>query len=763
MLTWRRLAFALENLSEDQWKEFEVFVGAYMASEFEGFRRTGGTGDLGRDGALFETEYEGVIIQTSVAKDWRAKINATVTRLNEAGLRLSQLVYCTNQDVGPRADGLKRELRGIGIALDVRDGSYFVDRREESDGTRASAETLERLVVDPLLPATEGLTRNSGITEPDLRAGLLYLELQLHDSAGDRGLTKLSYDAIVLSTLSGTGPESRMTRAEIRDRILKSFPGHGRDRTEDLVSAALERLRKKKRITIDVKHDSFALHYSERVALVDKAAAISDERRAFRNDLQLLLLRTAEELEFAEGVAREEAVLDVLEAVFEDLLHQQGNEFAEAVRSHRAAAKRVEVFDIARRVVALRESALEPLIRKTPHVLTDYAELAAEVVTGALVAPSPAIQSYLRGLADAYTLLAFLQDTPDVQRAVSTLFSRGRLICDTYVLLPCLVESVLPREQRRYTNLLSVAREAGMTLEVTDGVLNEIERHLSGSLMCSRTPRGQWRSRVPLVLRMWREFKGSGAGLPDFIETVVGDRPLDDIAGFLESEVGVGRVNLTSARLALPEKDRWQFAEIWRELKAKQRPELDEQALDILLSHDTEMYLGVLGLRTREKSDVFGYEAWWLTGDSTAFWIGGDARRQGIEFRSNPTMHPNFLSNLLGIGPSRTQLGREAKRLLPVAISVRRQGWGLDELSDAADSIRSRYADKPEYYIRRKTRESMDKLKGSRTRDHEAEIGGDDNDVEILTPEGTGREGAPASRRAKKSRRSRPSLRSRPD
>ena len=171
-----------------------------MASEFKGFRRTGGSGDLGRDGALFETEYEGVIIQTSVAKDWRAKVKATVSRLKEAGVRVSQLVYCTIQDVGPRADGLRRELREVGIALDIRDGSYFVDRRDESDGTRAAAQTLERLVVDPLVPATEGLTRNSSITEPDLRAGLLYLELQLHDSEGDRGLTKLSHDAIVLST-----------------------------------------------------------------------------------------------------------------------------------------------------------------------------------------------------------------------------------------------------------------------------------------------------------------------------------------------------------------------------------------------------------------------------------------------------------------------------------------------------------------------------------------------------------------------------------
>ena len=134
MLTWRRLAFALENLSEDQWKEFEVFVGAYMASEFKGFRRTGGSGDLGRDGALFETEYEGVIIQTSVAKDWRAKVKATVSRLKEAGVRVSQLVYCTIQDVGPRADGLSESYGKSGLH-----STFVTDPTSSTDGTSRTA------------------------------------------------------------------------------------------------------------------------------------------------------------------------------------------------------------------------------------------------------------------------------------------------------------------------------------------------------------------------------------------------------------------------------------------------------------------------------------------------------------------------------------------------------------------------------------------------------------------------------------------------
>jgi hypothetical protein len=143
---------------------------------------------------------------------------------------------------------------------------------------------------------------------------------------------------------------------------------------------------------------------------------------------------------------------------------------------------------------------------------------------------------------------------------------------------------------------------------------------------------------------------------------------------------------------------------------------MDEMNVDIRVNHDVEMYLGVLAMRTSEKPDIYGNEAWLVTIDGTAFKLPELAAAEGIELPRSPAMHPNFLSNLLGIGPSRTTIEPSLKRLLPVAIDIHEHGWGIPALAEAATAVRQEHAGEPEYLIRRKLREAMDQLKASQRR-----------------------------------------------
>ena len=88
----------------------------------------------------------------------------------------------------------------------------------------------------------------------------------------------------------------------------------------------------------------------------------------------------------------------------------------------------------------------------------------------------PAVQGYLRRSTDIYTLLAFLRETPDVQQVVEKLFSHGSVWLDTSIVLPAMAETLLDEEQQRFSRLLHVARDAGLDLRITHGVVEEVEK-----------------------------------------------------------------------------------------------------------------------------------------------------------------------------------------------------------------------------------------------------------------------------------------------
>jgi hypothetical protein len=112
------------------------------------------SGDGGRDAILYQPQHdEAVVLQYSVATDWKAKIWRTISRLQEiAPGRTKLLIYITNQKVGAEADDLRnRLLQKRGIALDVRDRHWFLERQFTNPQRERAAEDLIERVVEPYL------------------------------------------------------------------------------------------------------------------------------------------------------------------------------------------------------------------------------------------------------------------------------------------------------------------------------------------------------------------------------------------------------------------------------------------------------------------------------------------------------------------------------------------------------------------------------------------------------------------------------------
>jgi hypothetical protein len=703
-----RLRFSLKNLNSSDWEAFEQLASAYLAQEFPELRTIAGVGDGGRD-AVFFGPVEGVVVQYSIQADWEQKIRRTLARLREQAIPCHFLIYASNQQIGARVDKIRAELLLQGIALDVRDITYFVDRVYVSDATKAAAESLGKRIVDPLLPANQ-LARNSPVTDAEMRAGLVYLELHLRDSRQSRDLTKISYESLALGALIDSTPEEMRSRADVVTAVQRQIPGQHADQVETFTGQALKSLQEERMVIVKGPPEDrfYALHHRERSRQTNRAIEIIVEREAVREELQQLLQATAAALEVELGDAEQvlTSLADALDRMLQSVLEQEGHRFVDAVRTQSARFDRSDLLPIAERAVASSE-ALGDLGAGRDEMV----ELLLDGALQAFTSPPGMVRAYLRDLSDAYTLLAFMRETPDVQKAVAHFFSRGTLVLDASVLLPCFAETLVPTEGQRFTNLLRSAKEAGMNLRATAGVANEIDTHLRRALFCFRTPPSEWEGEVPFALEHWHELSGGG-DFAEYIYEFVGRNGPDDIQQFLEHGLEISPIDLEEeAESALAETERYEFTELWRTRK-RIRQGGDATERDLLLRHDLEMYLGVLARRKSERKDVFGYESWWVTRDRVAQRIFGTARKAKLGINSDPCMSPAFLSNLLSIGPARTRLG-EHKNLLPVALEIQRRGWPDMELTSVANQIREKHAEDPEWRIRQRIRQAMNTIKES--------------------------------------------------
>jgi hypothetical protein len=80
-----RLQFALTHVQSSHWSVFEQLASAFAAVDFPALRVLAGVGDEGRDAVLQDAAADSVIIQYSIAEDWKRKIRETVKRLDETG------------------------------------------------------------------------------------------------------------------------------------------------------------------------------------------------------------------------------------------------------------------------------------------------------------------------------------------------------------------------------------------------------------------------------------------------------------------------------------------------------------------------------------------------------------------------------------------------------------------------------------------------------------------------------------------------------
>lgn len=196
------------------------------------------------------------------------------------------------------------------------------------------------------------------------------------------------------------------------------------------------------------------------------------------------------------------------------------------------------------------------------------------------------------------------------------------------------------------------------------------------------------------------------------------EQPLEDVADYLSEVHGIRIQELNdeadTADIAL----RGAVQEIWYEARSRRlKNKFPPATVQILVNHDVECYLGVVQRRRKENKSPLGFNSWWLTLDGTAFKINDLLRsRVAGDPPLSPVMSPDFLLRYLEIGPLRAQVSKSMRNELPVMLDVSFLEGVSPHIMQAVEQVRAEHSNLPGRVLRRKIRDTINRLKSSRGR-----------------------------------------------
>ena len=582
-----RLRFALEQLGSGDWLLFERFCSEFLVPDFPALRTTAApSGDKGRDGELFSVS--GVArtgFQYSVTASWKSKIRDTVKSVAANKLGYSRLIYCTSQAIGAQADELVTELWDEhGMVLDIRDREWFCERETSTPERALAAEELCAQIVDPIV-SSRGIAAATGaaLSSEDARVAMVQLSLNEADRFGDTNLTKTSFDALVQSVLVGTSQEDALTADDITTRMRELVPRGAPNQVAELTRSSLTRLSRKhgpvKRRSSEGKYH-LAFDASERWK--DAAASYLLDQEALEADLAAAAYGFDEALDRDFDQLKLEA--KTLRAALERIMLVSGERFAAAVEGEQANFLSIDE-------ISEQLSGMDIGLRLHP-------KHAAEAVLEVIASPSEQTHRHLVRVLDAYTLMAFLQQTPDVQKALSRVFDNAQVWLDTSAVLPLIAETLIDDpSERSQTNLLAAAVASGVALHVTDGVIEELRFHVERCIAYINR-NGRWSGSLPFLYSAYMLSGRDETEFSNWASDIRGPvNPEHDIEEYLEEEFGIRRYDLREVAEGADTALRGATDELFRRKHARHDRGQSGNVIDRLAAHDVENAVGVIELR----------------------------------------------------------------------------------------------------------------------------------------------------------------------
>jgi hypothetical protein len=414
-------------------------------------------------------------------------------------------------------------------------------------------------------------------------------------------------------------------------------------------------------IKAHAKEQAYSLSFAHRTRLTALLKETTERDIAFRAAIRDAVNAAAASLEIDYAFDADALALAGHECIIW-FLHAQGKQLKDATG---ALLNILNAEDLLSAYVKAQADLKKPL--NDVDILRD---ILPHALYNILSSGEGSVRRYLRDKGDIFIMEAFMQASPDVQKACKALFGNDVIYVETTILIRALCEKFSVEEDGPLLQTLRYARTLGVKFFTFHAYLEELVSHLKGP-----------------VLLEWRNHEGnvSRAGLPAYIRTapamigvlrsheqrtgVTMEEVVHDIIGnqnevenaieFIKEEFGI----LTQV---LPDRKEAGEQVEWEELlgnwiAAKRMwPTMSRTRFEVLVRNDVNAFSGVLHLRRGATvvGNNYGHKIWLLSLDRMFWKIPNLLGKQGEDlYRIAMSIDylVNFVATLahtVGAGPA---------------------------------------------------------------------------------------------------------------
>ena len=712
----KQLELALKLTQEEHSTAFERFANGFLVHDYPELEAIGGKKDRGIDARVVAGDSGNgiLVVQSCVSPQARArtKILSTIEKLK--GNIPPTFVYCTSATVGITLDETKTELRQrFKTVLEVCDAPWFVQRVFSSEDRIRLCEAYAADVLRPLLEDVAPDKLYSEIlSDAEERIATQYLEAHSLDRARGRNLTKALFDALIMFVLRDSDPQEKLLAEEdIIESICTMFPTGHRTRIGEITRPRIQHLVSKDILKHHQKDDRYALSYAHRERLKGQLSLLEQREIAFRASLKEAVSWTIETNEI-DYECDAEHLIQVGHNCLLWYMREQGRQLQDPVQHLLNLMNTEELVSqyLARGKVKLNNPQADHTI---------VMDILPTAIYRIITSKEPDIRSYLRSKSDVFVVQAFLQSTPDVQKACAKLFGRDVIYVDTTVLIHCTAELYSVEASRQLISTLDTARKLNIKIKTFRSFVQEFVAHLKGPVLlewlnhfqgaASQTQMARLNV-APKLIRVFSEFGALyGGTVSQIVHDIVGSVNMEQNAiEFLQEEFGIMTEDVPSL---FDDSDRqeWQsIFGIWLGAK-RQSPRMSQDRFELLVRNDTNSYVGIRTLRrdTKMEGENYGPKIWMLTLDRM-YWRIPELIDRKDDFSYHVAMSMDYLANFVATLASMSSSIKDDFSL-PATLITEENAFIPRELQEIATAEWQKNA--PKYIKVRKIRELVHKTK----------------------------------------------------
>lgn len=714
---------------------FEEFANDFLAAlEGKDFTPVGGTNDGGADGikepGLYSVDDSKIFYQISIEENHRSKVKKTIDRLEEFGRSPKRLTYVTSQTIRVFDQEEEFLTDKHDVFVRIRDAKWILSHINHSEATKKAYYTHLERYTDFLKDISNGksVRRTEYVEHPSV---YVFLQQQVENREKDKHLTKTVADSLILWALNDTDPDKDifMTKEQIIEFIRVNIPwannivgGLLDSRLKELVDkggvggkkvnlhrepiiATLGRKKTKKHI------NKYCLPFETRAKIAEEKAI--EESLHLDVESEIVALDILSDLKPTHRKLVSSLAIRVAQLFFE----REGlncSSFLNGSSSDKAFDSLIDntVFDRVRD--AITEANIDHRVKEVIEPLI------CEVSRKMFYQSTEAQRLLLNKFSRTYVLLFSLQAEPRVVDYFQKATANFRLIVGTDLIIRAISERFLSKENQMTRNMFAMAKEAGITLILSESVLNGVVKHFivtHNEFKNHIQTREEYlpdhlaRQSQQILIRTYYHAKSEGytKSWQQFIGEFVTLNQLhyasgkEELKGYITQQFGMDYISKDELATGIDPKKISLLSEAILELKKGHTDLAEDVALTI---H------AVYGQRKANKEystfPEFGYQTWWLTQESRIQRATAElVKAEGAKF----IMRPEFLLNFFSLAPSVSEVRDTFKTIFPSVMGIQMGNRLPDEVFHKVLERVDEWKDHDKGRISAKTRSLCDRLK----------------------------------------------------